>query len=31
VPRDAGDDARVILLSGGNIDPRRLAEILATG
>jgi threonine dehydratase len=31
IPRDAGDDARVILLSGGNIDPRRLAEILATG
>jgi threonine dehydratase len=31
VPPVAGDDARVILLSGGNIDPRRLAEILATG
>ncbi len=27
--RDPGDDRRVVLLSGGNIDPHRLAEILA--
>jgi len=29
VPRDPGDDHRVIVISGGNIDPGRLAEILA--
>jgi threonine dehydratase len=29
--RAAGDDHRVIVLSGGNIDPARLAEILAAG
>ncbi len=27
--REPGDDRRVVLLSGGNIDPHRLAEILA--
>jgi threonine dehydratase len=27
--RGPGDDRRVVLLSGGNIDPQRLAEILA--
>lgn len=30
-PRLAGDDHRVIVISGGNIDPARLAEILAAG
>jgi len=30
-PRVAGDDHRVIVISGGNIDPARLAEILAAG
>jgi threonine dehydratase len=31
VPRAEGDDSRVVVLSGGNLDPARLAEILATG
>jgi threonine dehydratase len=29
VPQPPGDDARVIVLSGGNVDPAMLAEILA--
>jgi hypothetical protein len=28
-PQPAGDDRRVVVISGGNIDPARLAEILA--
>jgi threonine dehydratase len=28
-PRAAGDDRRVVVISGGNIDPTRFAEILA--
>jgi threonine dehydratase len=28
-PQPAGDDQRVVVISGGNIDPARLAEILA--
>lgn len=31
VPRLAGDTARVVVLSGGNVDPERYAEILAGG
>ncbi len=31
VPQPAGDDARVIILSGGNVDPALLAEILTAG
>lgn len=31
VPRPSGDTARVVVLSGGNIDPARYAEILAGG
>jgi threonine dehydratase len=30
-PQPDGDDHRVIVISGGNIDPRTLAEILASG
>ena len=30
-PQPAGDDQRVVVISGGNIDPARLAEILADG
>jgi threonine dehydratase len=30
VAQPAGDDARVIVLSGGNVDPAMLAEILAS-
>jgi threonine dehydratase len=29
VPRIAGDTRRAIVLSGGNVDPERFAEILA--
>ncbi len=29
VPQPAGDDTRVIVLSGGNVDPAMLAEVLA--
>jgi len=29
VPQALGDDARVVLVSGGNVDPARFAEILA--
>ena len=28
---DAGDDARVVILSGGNLDPERFLEILSGG
>jgi threonine dehydratase len=28
-PRATGDDRRVVVISGGNIDPTRFAEILA--
>jgi threonine dehydratase len=28
-PRSAGDDRRVVVISGGNIDPTRVAEIPA--
>jgi threonine dehydratase len=31
VPQPPGDDVRVIVLSGGNVDPAMLAEILAAG
>jgi threonine dehydratase len=30
-PQPDGDDRRVIVISGGNLDPARLAEILAAG
>jgi threonine dehydratase len=30
-PQPAGDDQRVVVISGGNIDPARFAEILAGG
>ena len=30
-PQPEGDDRRVVVISGGNIDPGRLAEILASG
>jgi threonine dehydratase len=30
-PRAEGDQRRVVVLSGGNLDPQRLAEILAKG
>ncbi|HEX2141429.1 MAG TPA: pyridoxal-phosphate dependent enzyme, partial [Candidatus Limnocylindria bacterium] len=30
-PQPDGDDHRVIVISGGNIDPKSLAEILASG
>jgi len=30
-PQRAGDDQRVVVISGGNIDPARFAEILAGG
>jgi hypothetical protein len=30
-PRTEGDDARVIVISGGNVDPARYVEILAGG
>jgi threonine dehydratase len=30
-PQPAGDDHRVIVISGGNLDPLRLAEILGSG
>jgi threonine dehydratase len=29
VPRQPGDDARVVILSGGNVDPELFREILA--
>jgi threonine dehydratase len=29
VPRDDADDARVIVISGGNVDPELYARILA--
>jgi threonine dehydratase len=29
VPRTDGDDARVVILSGGNVDPQLFARILA--
>jgi threonine dehydratase len=29
-PQPDGDDRRVIVISGGNLDPARLAEILAS-
>jgi threonine dehydratase len=28
-PQDEGDDRRVIVISGGNLDPATFAEILA--
>lgn len=31
VPQTADDDHRVVVISGGNVDPARLAEILAAG
>jgi threonine dehydratase len=31
VPQPSGDDARVIVISGGNVEARMLAEILAAG
>ena len=31
VPQGDDDNARVVVISGGNVDPRRFAEILAAG
>lgn len=31
VPRPASDDARVVVISGGNVDPALLAEVLGGG
>jgi hypothetical protein len=31
VPRTAGDDARVVVLSGGNVDPDLFLRILSGG
>lgn len=31
VTQPADDDARVVILSGGNVDPKRFAEILSAG
>jgi len=31
VPQPAGDDARVVVISGGNVDPALLAEVLGGG